>query len=149
MSSIIVRNPGSIYQIHGEIENGDFHGRWLFSFGEYYDPRFEHFDTLRVFNDDTFSPGAVWPLHPHKDNEVVTYCASGEFRHADERGKGGVLKNGWVQHTTVGSMVRQAHHDITVTLSLSKGWIMSSVLIWGSSRGMTDCSNLSLWTDTN
>ena len=32
----------------------------------------------------------------------MTYCAEGEFRHADEHGKGGVLKKGWVQHTTVG-----------------------------------------------
>jgi redox-sensitive bicupin YhaK (pirin superfamily) len=62
-----------------------------------------HFGTLRVFNDDTLSPGAVWPLHPHHDIEVVTYCAGGEFRHADEGGQGGILKKGWVQHTTVGS----------------------------------------------
>lgn len=103
MSPIRIRNPESIYQIEGELENGSFHGRWHFSFGEYYDPQFVHFGTLRVFNDDTLSPGAVWPLHPHKDNEVVTYCADGEFRHADERGKGGLLKKGWVQHTTVGS----------------------------------------------
>jgi redox-sensitive bicupin YhaK (pirin superfamily) len=61
------------------------------------------FGSLRVFNDDTLSPGAVWPLHPHENIEVVTYCAAGEFRHADQRGKGGVLKKGWVQHTTVGS----------------------------------------------
>jgi redox-sensitive bicupin YhaK (pirin superfamily) len=100
---IVVRKPESIYQISGEIVNGTFHGRWHFSFGDYYDPEFERFGTLRVFNDDTLSPGAVWPLHPHRDNEVVTYCAGGEFRHADERGKGGVLKKGWVQHTTVGT----------------------------------------------
>ncbi len=103
MSSIIIRSPESIYQIDGELENGTFHGRWHFSFGDYHDPRFTRFGTLRVFNDDTLSPGAVWPLHPHKDNEVVTYCAAGEFRHADERGKGGILKKGWVQHTTVGT----------------------------------------------
>ena len=48
------------------------------------------------------TPGAVWPLHPHRDNEVVTYCAGGEFRHEDEHGKGGILRMGWVQHTTVG-----------------------------------------------
>src|SRR2546426_2755297 len=60
------------------------------------------FGTLRVFNDDTLSPAAVWPLHPHREIEVVTYCAEGEFRHADEHGVGGVLKKGWVQHTTVG-----------------------------------------------
>jgi redox-sensitive bicupin YhaK (pirin superfamily) len=99
---IQVRDPKSIYQIDGEIENGDFHGRWHFSFGDYVDPRFEDFGELRVFNDDTLTPGAVWPLHPHQDNEVVTYVAGGEFRHADERGKGGVLKKGWAQHTTVG-----------------------------------------------
>jgi len=99
---LLVREPGGIYQIEGRIQNGTFHGRWHFSFGDYYDPSFMRFGTLRVFNDDTLSPGAVWPLHPHQDNEVVTYCAGGEFRHADERGKGGVLKKGWAQHTTVG-----------------------------------------------
>lgn len=99
---ITIRKPESIYQARGTIENGTFQGRWHFSFDQYYDPKFVHFGTLRVFNDDTLSPGAVWPLHPHRDNEVVTYCAEGEFRHADEHGKGGVLKKGWVQHTTVG-----------------------------------------------
>jgi redox-sensitive bicupin YhaK (pirin superfamily) len=99
---ITIRNPDTIYQAYGDIENGTFHGRWHFSFGDYYDPEYTHFGTLRVFNDDTLSPGAVWPLHPHHDNEVVTYCAEGEFRHADERGKGGILRKGWVQHTTIG-----------------------------------------------
>ena len=102
MAEIIVRSPDSIYQAKGRIENGTFHGRWHFSFDQYYDPEYVQFGTLRVFNDDTLSPGAVWPLHPHRDNEVVTYCAEGEFRHADEHGKGGVLKKGWAQHTTVG-----------------------------------------------
>jgi len=99
---IRIRKPEDIYQIDDELQNGTFHGRWHFSFGDYHDPSFERFGTLRVFNDDTISPGGIWPLHPHRDNEVVTYCAGGEFRHADEHGKGGVLKKGWVQHTTVG-----------------------------------------------
>jgi redox-sensitive bicupin YhaK (pirin superfamily) len=100
---IVVRKSESIYRSHGSIENGTFLGRWHFSFDQYHDPKFMQFGTLRVFNDDTLSPGAVWPLHPHHDIEVVTYCAEGEFRHADERGQGGILKKGWVQHTTVGS----------------------------------------------
>jgi len=99
---ITVRKAESIYVAEGRIENGTFQGRWHFSFGENYDPEHMHFGTLRVFNDDTLSPGAVWPLHPHRDIEVVTYCAAGEFRHADQKGKGGVLQKGWVQHTTVG-----------------------------------------------
>ncbi len=100
--TIIIRTPESIYQAYGNIENGTFHGRWHFSFGDNYDPEHMSFGTLRVFNDDTLSPGAIWPLHPHKEIEVVTYCADGEFRHADKHGVGGILKKGWVQHTTVG-----------------------------------------------
>ena len=102
VAAITVRRADEIHQAQGEIENGTFHGRWHFSFGEYRDSQYERFGTLRVFNDDTLSPGAIWPLHPHREIEVVTYCAAGEFRHADERGKGGVLRKGWVQHTTVG-----------------------------------------------
>ena len=94
---ITVRNPETIYQARGQIKNGTFHGRWHFSFDQYYDPEYTHFGTLRVFNDDTLSPGAVWPLHPHRDNEVVTYCAGGEFRHEDEHGKGGIP--GWAGYS--------------------------------------------------
>lgn len=100
--TVIVREPESIHLAEGAIENGTFHGRWHFSFGDYRDPAHLQFGNLRVFNDDTLSPGAVWPLHPHREIEVVTYCAEGEFRHADERGAGGVLRKGWVQHTSVG-----------------------------------------------
>lgn len=100
---ITVREPDEIYQAEGRIEDGTFTGRWHFSFGAYFDPENTRFGALRVFNDDVLSPGATWPLHPHREIEVVTYCAGGEFRHADERGLGGVLKKGWVQHTTVGS----------------------------------------------
>ena len=95
---IVVRPPESIYQARGAIEKGTFRGRWHSSFEEYYDSEYIRFGSLRVLNDDTLSPGVVWPLHPHKDNEVVTYCVEGEFRHADEHGVGGILKEGWV-HT--------------------------------------------------
>jgi redox-sensitive bicupin YhaK (pirin superfamily) len=99
---ITIRRPEEIYQAQRGIEGGTFHGRWHFSFDRYRDPEHIQFGPLRVFN-DALSPGAVWPLHPHENIEVVTYCAAGEFRHADQHGKGGVLKQGWVQHTTVGS----------------------------------------------
>jgi redox-sensitive bicupin YhaK (pirin superfamily) len=99
---VIIRQPDEVYQAHGQIEGGTFHGRWHFSFDQYRDPEHVRFGPLRVFNDDTLSPGAVWPLHPHQNIEVVTYCAEGEFRHTDQGGEGGVLKKGWVQHTTVG-----------------------------------------------
>ena len=36
-----VRKPGDIYQIEGEVHDGSFHGRWHFSFGDYYGSAFE------------------------------------------------------------------------------------------------------------
>ena len=102
VQTVIIRPPDSIYQAHKIIDKGTYDGRWHFAFEEYYDRDYSNFGTLRVFNDDTLSPGASWPLHPHRNIEVVTYCVSGEFRHADREGKGGILRPGWVQHTTVG-----------------------------------------------
>ncbi len=99
---ITLRPANTLYQASGRIQDGTFRGRWHFSFDMYSSPRYNNFGNLRVLNDDTLSPGAVWPLHPHTQNEVVTYVAEGEFRHEDERGKGGVLHKGGVQHTTVG-----------------------------------------------
>lgn len=98
-----IRRPETIHRAHGRIADGTFDGRWHFSFDRYHDPEHIQFGTLRVLNDDTLSPGATWPLHPHVDNEVVTYIADGIFRHADEYGSGSVLHRGWVQHTTIGT----------------------------------------------
>jgi len=39
------------------------------------------FGNLRVFNDDRLIPGAVWPMHPHRDIEGLTYVVEGTFRH--------------------------------------------------------------------
>lgn len=129
MSELTIRPPDSVYQIQGEIENGTFYGRWHFSFDKYHDPEYMHFGTLRVFNDDTLSPGAVWPLHPHREIEVVTYCAEGEFRHADQRGKGGILRKGWVQHTTVGKgmMHSEINNSKTSPMRFIQMWFPPSV----------------------
>jgi len=99
---IQIRRPESIFQTKGRIQTGTFLGRWHFSFGEYYDPRFMGLGPLRVFNDDIFCPGAIWPLHPHQEIEIVTYCSMGEFKHADQGGEGDILQPGWIQHITMG-----------------------------------------------
>lgn len=108
LQTIIMRDPDSIFQTGGELEQGSFSGRWHFSFDDYNDRDYTHFGSLRALNDDTLSPGSIWPLHPHSNIEIVTYCAAGEFRDTDENSRGSVLKKGWVQHTTVGSGIWHA-----------------------------------------
>ena len=96
---IQVRRGSEIYHKEG----GWFSANWHFSFDEYHDPENMGWGTLRVFNDDRLVPGAVWPMHPHRDIEGLTYVVEGTFKHADSLGNGGVLPAGSVQRMTLGS----------------------------------------------
>jgi len=96
---IRVRRDAEIY----DREGGWFHARWHFSFDEYFDPEWMSFGDLRVFNDDRLVPGAIWPMHPHRDIEGLTYVVEGMFRHADNLGNDGVLPAGSAQRMTLGA----------------------------------------------
>jgi len=81
-----------------------FRARWHFSFDQYHDPEYDGFGAMRVFNDDRLIPGAVWPLHPHRDVEGLTYVVEGTFGHEDSVGGAfGPLPAGSVQRMTLGS----------------------------------------------
>ncbi len=97
---IKVRRDADIYDIDG----GWFRARWHFSFDRYEDPEHDSFGAMRVFNDDRLKPGAVWPLHPHRDVEGLTYVVEGTFGHQDNvGGPFGPLPAGSVQRMTLGS----------------------------------------------
>ena len=86
-----------------DVDGGWFRARWHYSFDTYRDPEYVRFGTLRVFNDDRLVPGAIWPLHPHKDIEGLTYVVEGSFRHEDDvGGPPGPLPAGSVQRMTLG-----------------------------------------------
>ena len=90
-------------EIHDK-QGGWFRARWHFSFDDYRDPENESFGAMRVFNDDRLIPGAVWPLHPHRDVEGLTYVVDGLFGHQDNVGGAyGPLPAGSVQRMTLGS----------------------------------------------
>ena len=97
---ITVRRDKEIYDIDG----GWFRARWHFSFDTYRDPENDSFGAMRVFNDDRLIPDAVWPLHPHRDVEGLTYVVEGLFGHQDNiGGPFGPLPAGSVQRMTLGS----------------------------------------------
>ena len=92
-----------------DVEGGWFRARWHYSFDTYVDPEYTSFGTMRVFNDDRLVPGAVWPMHPHRDIEGLTYVVEGLFRHEDNvGGPPGPLPAGSVQRMTLG---RGAYHS--------------------------------------
>lgn len=119
---IQVRRRQEIYHKEG----GWFAANWHFSFDEYYDPQNMGFGTLRVFNDDTLVPGAVWPMHPHRDIEGLTYVVEGTFEHSDSLGNGGVLPAGSVQRLTLGSgaLHSEMNHSQTEPMRFIQMWII-------------------------
>ena len=95
-----IRRRDEIYQTSG----GWFEAHWHFSFDQYRDPENDSFGAMRVFNDDRLIPGAIWPLHPHRDVEGLTYVVEGTFGHEDNVGGAyGPLPAGSVQRMTLGS----------------------------------------------
>jgi|SRR5579859_2861407 len=97
---LTIRRDSEIHDTSG----GWFRARWHFSFDTYRDPENDSFGAMRVFNDDRLIPGAVWPLHPHRDVEGITYVVEGTFGHRDDVGGAyGPLPAGSVQRMTLGS----------------------------------------------
>jgi redox-sensitive bicupin YhaK (pirin superfamily) len=118
---ITVRRDKDIY----DVEGGWFRARWHFSFDTYSDPENDSFGAMRVFNDDRLIPGAVWPLHPHRDVEGLTYVVEGSFGHQDNvDGPFGPLPAGSVQRMTLGSGALHSE------LNASKDEPMRFIQIW-------------------
>ena len=118
---IKVRRDRDTYEKKG----GWFNARWHFSFDSYRDPENDSFGAMRVFNDDRLIPGAVWPLHPHRDIEGLAYVVEGTFGHEDNVGGAfGPLSAGSVQRMTLGSGALHSE------LNASKTEPMRFIQIW-------------------
>ena len=99
-----------------DVDGGWFRARWHYSFDSYRDPEYVSFGTLRVFNDDRLVPGAIWPMHPHRDIEGLTYVVEGTFGHQDDvGGTPGPLPAGSVQRMTLGSGALHSEQNASET----------------------------------
>jgi redox-sensitive bicupin YhaK (pirin superfamily) len=123
--TITIRRDAEI----SDVDGGWFRARWHFSFDTYHDPEYDRFGTLRVFNDDRLIPGAIWPMHPHKDIEGLTYVVEGSFRHQDDVGGApGPLPAGSVQRMTLGRGAFHSEQNASETepMRFIQMWILPS-----------------------
>jgi redox-sensitive bicupin YhaK (pirin superfamily) len=84
---------------------------YTFSFGKYYDYRFESFGKLRLLNEDVIQPLSGVDMHPHRNQEILTYVIFGEIEHEDCMGNIDVLKRGDVQLISAGTGIHHAERN--------------------------------------
>lgn len=124
--TVQVRRDNEIHSADG----GWFQARWHFSFDHYRDPEQMGVGPLRVFNDDRLRPGAVWPLHPHRDIESCTYVVEGTFAHDDSLGNDGRLDPGAAQvmrFSHAGALHSELNGSDSRPMRFMQFWFLPSV----------------------
>lgn len=119
-----------MFQIIRSNERYHFEGDWLstywhFSFDHYYDPENLQFGPLRVFNDDYIQPHSGFPMHPHREMEIVTYVIDGELTHEDNLGNKGTIRAGEVQRMSAGrGIVHSEYNHSDEIVHLLQIWVV-------------------------
>jgi len=108
------------------VENDWLSTKWHFSFDHYHDPNNMSFGPLRVFNDDIVAPAGGFPLHSHREMEIVTYIIDGTLEHKDNLGNTGVIRPGEIQRMSAGTGVRHSEFNPSKKdpVHLIQLWIM-------------------------
>ena len=66
---------------------------------------------MRVLADTQIAPQTGFPMHGHRDFEIVTYVCEGMIAHEDTTGAKGILRMGDVQAMTTGSGVMHSESN--------------------------------------
>jgi redox-sensitive bicupin YhaK (pirin superfamily) len=77
-----------------------------FAFGSYYDPANLGFSALQACNEDVLQPGPGYPVHAHRDVEILTWVLAGSLTHLAEGGEPTVVPARNLHYVSAGSGLR-------------------------------------------
>ena len=94
-----------------------------------HDPAHMPVKSLYVWNDDQFAAGHGFPLHYHRDVEIITYVRTGVVTHEDTLGNSYEIRAGDVQVMSTGSGLRHSEFNRTkAPLKIFQIWISPNSL---------------------
>jgi len=102
------------YRPYAQLPSGDL--GWLkarhhFRVDGIPDPVYAPIKSLFVWNDDRFAAASGFPMHFHRDVEILTYVRSGSVTHQDILGNMSELRQGDVQVMTAGTGIRHSEFN--------------------------------------
>lgn len=116
--------------IHRADERGRSEHDWLasrysFSFADWHDSERMGFGALRVLNDDVINPLSGFPMHGHRDMEIITIVTRGAVTHTDNLGNNSTVSAGEVQVMSAGTGVVHSEENASSVepLALFQLWI--------------------------
>ena len=80
---------------------------------------------LIVWNDDEIAVGSGFPMHGHRDMEIITYVRQGSLGHRDTLGSDGTIHAGNVQVMSAGAGIRHTEFNTgEVPLKVYQIWLL-------------------------
>jgi hypothetical protein len=120
----------STFEIRRGADRARSRTEWLdsrhsFAFGSHYDPDNTGFGWLQAFNEDVLRPGPGYPVHAHRDVEILTWVLAGSLTHRDDAGEATVILPGQLHHVSAGSGIQhtEASTSPSQAVHLMQMWL--------------------------
>src|SRR5579859_6403243 len=109
----------------GGADHGWLKARYHFAIDSQGNPAHARLGSLVVWNDDEIAPHSGFPMHAHRDMEIVTYVREGVLQHEDNSGGRGEIRAGNVQAFSAGRGIQHREYNASdAPLRIFQIWLL-------------------------